>query len=232
MQGFKVDTNQFQWASVIVPTAAGLLGAIVGGVCTLIAASRSTRAATKQALAAQQAEWQRQEQSDRERLGQKDAQFRRELLTRSVDILLDALWTKERRLCDALHLARTNLVDCPPDINDKALQDLGTLDLEIRADLLRALPFVHDQELKDRLASAQVVTNAAYCLRATGPRRVSFEEYSRAMLDVQRYFKWLRWNLERALLGEELPAAVITPNLRRPQDEPEWPNPEGMPDHA
>lgn len=227
-----MDANQFQWASVVVPAVAGFLGAIVGGGCTLVAASKSTKAASTQALKAQQAEWRRQERAGHDRLAQQDAQYRRELLTRAVGLLLDALWTKERRLCDALHFARINLTECPPDVNDKALQGLGALDLEIRADLLRALPFVHDAELKTRLAKAQVVTNAAYNLRASGPRFVTYEEYSRAMLEVQRYFKWLRWNLERALLGEDLPPAVTIPDLRRPHGEPDWPVPEGMPEHV
>lgn len=227
-----MDTAEFQWASMVLPAAAGLLGAIVGGVCTLIAASKSTKAASNQALAAQQAEWQRQEQVAHERLAQQNAQYRRELLTGAVGGLLDVLWTKERRLCDALHVARTNLRECPADLSDRALQLLSDLDLGIRADLLRALPFVHDADLKGRLATAQVVTNAAYSLRAQGPRFVTYEEYSRAMLETQQYFKWLRWNLERALLGEELPAGVAAPDLRRPQNDPDWPVPEGMPDHV
>lgn len=227
-----MDANQFQWASLVVAAVAALLGAVVGGVFTLIAGSKSAKAASTQALEAQQAEWQRQERADRDRLARQEAQYRRELLTRAIGGLLDALWTKGRRLCDALHLARINLTECPPDISDKALQDLGALDLEIRADLLRALPFVHDAALKARLATAQVVTNAAYNLIVSGPRFVSYEEYSRAMLEVQRYFKWLRWNLERAVLVEELPTAVSSPNLRRPRGEPDWPVPDGMPEHV
>jgi len=225
-------TVEFQWASVVVPAMAALVGAAVGGFFTLIAASRSTRSAALQALEAQRAEWQRQDEANRERLALRDAQHHRELLTRAVGILLEVLWTKERRLCDALHVARTNLTDSPASSDDKALQLLGELDLETHANMLQALPYVHDFELKSRLESVQVVVNAAYNLRAAGPRHVTYEEYSRAMLETQRYFKWLRWNLECALLGEALPEMVTVPDLRRPLSEPEWPIPEGMPDHA
>ncbi|MCX2749005.1 hypothetical protein OOZ51_14445 [Arthrobacter sp. MI7-26] len=225
-------TVEFQWASVLVPALAALVGAAVGGFFTLIAASRTTKSAARQALKAQRAEWRRQDEANRERLALQEAQHRRELLTRAVGILLDVLWAKERRLCDALHLARTNLTDSPVSSDDKALQLLGALDLETRADMLRALPYIHDLELKSRLESVQVVVNAAYNLRAAGQHHVTNEEYSRAMLETQWYFKWLRWNLECALLGEALPAGVTVPDLRRPLSEPAWPIPEGMPDHA
>lgn len=44
----------------------------------------------------------------------------------------------------------------------------------------------------------------------------SWEEFSWAMIEVQAYFKWLRWNLARALQDDPLPDPVIQPNVRRP----------------
>lgn len=53
--------------------------------------------------------------------------------------------------------------------------------------------------------------------------------FERAMIEVQAYFKWLRWNLACALLGDELPEATQMPNVRRPDGGSMWMIPPGVP---
>lgn len=57
----------------------------------------------------------------------------------------------------------------------------------------------------------------------------NWEEFSRAMFEVQAYFKWLRWNLTRVLQGDPLPAPVDPPDVRRPLSEVSWKLPVGVP---
>ena len=135
-------------------------------------------------------------------------------------------------LCDALHIARLTFkagANVTPD--DEALKLLGNLDLAIYSDLVRALPFVLDEQLRERLRSVGAVVNGCYNLRAVGPNG-SVEQFERAMIDVQRYFKWLRWNLNRSLQGLELPPAVDVLDVRRPQGEMPWQLPAGVPDYT
>jgi hypothetical protein len=103
-------------------------------------------------------------------------------------------------------VASNNGVDVTP--NDEALHALGDLDLAIYSDLIRALPFVLDVELRERLRSAGFVVNGCYNLRAGGTSG-SVNQFERAMIDVQRYFKLLRWNLNMGLQGLELPPASM-----------------------
>lgn len=115
--------------------------------------------------------------------------------------------------------------------DDGALKLLGELDLAIYGDLIRALPFVLDAQLRERLRSAGFVVNGCYNLRAAGTGG-SPDQFERAMIDVQRYFKWLRWNLNRGLQGLELPPAVAILDVRRPQIEIPWQLSADIPDYT
>jgi len=55
--------------------------------------------------------------------------------------------------------------------------------------------------------------NDCFNLRAAGAG-ASYEQYSGAMVDVQGYFDWLRWNIVCALNGDDLPPALEPPKVR------------------
>jgi hypothetical protein len=217
---FNVHIVDSPWPSLFANAAFGLVGAVIGAVAVWWTAKRSQAAAARDALEAQREEWERQR-----------AQNQRELLAKAADQLLDALWVKERELCDALHLARTaSKAGQNVTADDEALKQLSQLELAIYSDLIRALPFVLDAELRERLRSAGFVVNGCLNLRAAGAGGSS-DQFERAMIDVQRYFKWLRWNLNQGLQGLELPRAVDVLDVRRPQTEMAWQLPAGVPDY-
>jgi hypothetical protein len=219
------------WPSLLASGAFGLVGAVIGAVAVWWTAKRSQAAAAHDALEAQREEWERQHTQQRVAWEQQTKQHERELLAKAADRLLDALWVKERELCDALHTARVASqagVNVTPE--DEALNLLGNLDLAIYSDLIRALPFVLDGQLRERLRSAGHVVNGCYNLRGGGTGG-SPDQFERAMIDVQRYFKWLRWNLNRGLQGLELPPGVDVLDVRRPQAEPVWQLPAIIPDY-
>lgn len=219
------------WPSLLTNAAFGLVGAIIGAVAVWWTARTSQAAAAHDALEAQREEWGRQRDQQEAAWTQQAKQHQRELLAKAADQLLDALWVKERELCDALHVARLASgagLNVTPD--DEALKLLGNLDLAIYSDLIRALPFVLDVQLRERLRSAGSVVNGCYNLRGGGTGGSS-DQFERAMIDVQRYFKWLRWNLNRGLQGLELPPAVDALDVRRPRDET-WQLPADVPDYT
>lgn len=220
------------WPGYVITAATGLAGAVVGAVAVLKGSRESQKTAMAAALSTQREEWDRQQQAALEETERAASQYRRELLAKAVDKLLDALWVKERELCDALHLARKAAHDgVTVSPEDEALRSLATIDLAIYKDLITALPFVTDVELRERLRTAGVVANGCMNLRASNEGG-SYGEFSRAMIEVQAYFKWLRWNLARALQGDPLPDPVIQPNIRRSLSEPEWQIPSGIPDYT
>ncbi len=211
------------WVGTAITAVAALLAAIVGGVFVLLTAKDSLLSATKEAKT--------QRDADREAANQ---QFRRELLSKATDRLLDALWTKERELCEALHQCRVaaqhGQVTSP---DDPALKELGRLELAVYQDMISSLPFIHDKDLRERMRSAAQMVNDCYNLRAVStPDTVdggSVAVYERAMIEVQAYFKWLRWNLALALQGDPLPPLVKMPQVRRPENETAWLPPPGIP---
>jgi hypothetical protein len=228
---FNVHIVDSPWPTLLANGLFGLIGAVIGAAVVWWTAKKSQAAAAHDALEAQKSEWERQYSQEDTAWKQRAEQHKRELLARAADRLLDALWVKERQLCDALHMARVasnNGVNVTPD--DEALNALGDLDLAIYSDLIRALPFVLDAELRERLRSAGSVVNGCYNLRAGGAGG-SVDQFERAMIDVQRYFKWLRWNLNMGLQGLELPPAVDILNVRRPQVDMVWELPPGIPEY-
>lgn len=232
MNVFNVHIVDSPWPSLLANVAFGLVGAVIGAVAVWLTAKKSQAMAAGHALKAQQAEWDRQHDQQEETRNEQVTQHQRELLAKAGDRLLDALWVKERELCNALHVARLASKagsNVTPD--DEALKLLGDLDLAIYSDLIHALPFVLDAQLRERLRSAGSVVNGCYNLRAAGPGG-SPDQFERAMIDVQRYFKWLRWNLNRGLQGLELPPAVEILDVRRPQTEMPWHLPADIPDYT
>ena len=213
------------WPGYLISAAIGLLGAAIGAMAVL----KVARESQETAMDAQREEWARLRQAGLEDAERAASQHRRELLAKAADQLLDALWVKERELCDALHLARVaareGLAVAP---GDEALGALGAIELAIYKDLITALPFVTDPELRERLRSVGTVTNGCMNLRAVNEGG-TWDEFSRAMIEVQAYFKWLRWNLALALQGDPLPDPAILPDVRRPLSEPGWQTPAGVP---
>jgi hypothetical protein len=220
------------WPSLLANALSGLLGAAIGAFAVWKTAKDSQIAAARNALGAQREEWERQHAAQEVARRQQAEQHKRELLAKAADRLLDALWVKERELCDALQVARSaSEAGSKVTPDDEALKLLGNLDLAIYSDLIRALPFVLDAELRERLRSGGHVVNGCYNLRGAGTGG-SPEQFIRAIIEVQRYFKWLRWNLNRGLQGLELPPAVDVLDVRRPQTEMAWQLPADVPDYT
>jgi hypothetical protein len=138
------------------------------------------------------------------------AQYRRELLAQGADRLLDALWSKERELCEALAEARRGINATATRSRDTSLRALGQLDLAVYRDMITALPFVLDVELRERMRSAARVVNGYFNVQAANEGGTE-QEIARAMIEVQSYFKWLRWNPVCALQGEALPPHTDPP---------------------
>lgn len=211
------------WGGTAITVAAALVAAIVGGVFVLLAAKQSLSSSVSEAKA--------QREAGREAA---DQQFRRELLSKAADRLLDALWTKERELCEALHQCRVEVEQgLAVSVDDPALKELGRLDLAVYQDMISSLPFIHDKKLRERMRSAAQMVNDCYNIRAgSSPDTVeggTVATYGRAMIEVQTYFKWLRWNLALALQGEPLPPSIEMPQVRRPENTPGWSPPPGIP---
>jgi hypothetical protein len=229
---FNVHIVDSPWPTLLANGLFGLMGAVIGAVAVWWTARRSQAAANRDALEAQKNEWERQRSQEDTAWKQRTEQHKRELLAKAADRLLDALWVNERQICDALHIARLasgNGLNVTPD--DEALKLLGALDLAIYSDLICALPFVLDADLRERLRSAGFVVNGCYNLRGNGTGG-SPGQFERAMIDVQRYFKWLRWNLSLGLQGLDLPPNVDVLDVRRPQAGMEWQLPSGIPDYT
>lgn len=208
----------WDWPDYLVTAGTGLIGAVIGAA-----------AAWKGSSDIQRGEWDRLRQASLQDTQRAESQYSRELLAKAADQLLDALWVKERELCDALHIARVAAkqgITVTPQ--DESLLALAAIDLAIYKDLITALPFVTDSELRERLRSAGVVANGCMNLRAVNEGG-SWDEFSRAMYEVQAYFKWLRWNLTRALQGDPLPNPAEPPDVRRPLSEAGWNLPAGVP---
>lgn len=216
------------WPPLVVSGAIGLVSAIVGaglGGWFVSRASRDERAAAAQL---QQKTLEVQARTD-------VAQHERELLAKATNSLLDALWSKERALCEALHLARieaTNGVEVKAD--SPSLVALGRLELGMKEDILTSVPFIACAELRSRILTALQVVNDCYNIRGGSmpgiPQGGTYEHFSRAMIEVQRYFAWLRWNLSCALQGLALPERVEMPHVRRPLEPGGmWEAPASMP---
>jgi len=75
---------------------------------------------------------------------------------------------------------------------DIALDALSKIELDIYCDLISALPFVVDVELRNRLRVAGVITRDCKNIREVGLGSGTAEEFGRTIIDVQMYFKWLR----------------------------------------
>jgi hypothetical protein len=60
-------------------------------------------------------------------------------------------------------------------------------------------------------------------------RAERIESVGRAMIEVQAYFRWLRWNLVCALEGNPLPPEVNMPNIKRAEGRPMWSAPSEVP---
>jgi hypothetical protein len=203
--------------------ATALMAAVIGGLFVLVGTNRTLTSTSKEAAA--------QRDADRRAA---DTQYERELLSRGADRLLDALWTKERELCAALNTCREQVTaGVEPSTSDPALVELGRLDLAVYQDMIVSLPFVHDAEPRERLRSAAQMVNDCYNLRGgSTPDTVkggTVESIGRAMIEVQAYFKWLRWNLVCALRGDPLPPAVEMPKVRRAEGGTGWTIPPGVP---
>jgi len=207
------------WATI----AGAFLAAVIGGLFVLGGTKWTLSSAANQAAA---------ERADQRRAA--DEQYRRELLSRAADRLLDALWSKERELCEALGQCRVEVEQgIPVTPDDPALKELGRLDLAVYADMISSLPFIYDKDLRERMRSAAQMVNDCYNIRAGStpevPKGGTVAIYGRAMVEVQAYFKWLRWNLTRALQGDKLPPPVEMPNVRRGESVPAWSPPPGVP---
>lgn len=207
------------WATL----GAAFLGAIVGGGFVIWGTKRTLSSAAEAA---------NEDRAEQRRVA--DEQYQRELLSRAADRLLDALWAKERELCEVLHQCRVEVEQgIPVTPDDAALKELGRLDLAVYADMISSLPFIHDGDLRKRMRSAAKMVNDCYNIRAGSTPEIAHggtvAVYERAMIDVQAYFKWLRWNLTAALQGDELPPPVDMPNVRRPEAVPAWSPPHGVP---
>jgi hypothetical protein len=210
-------------SATLITAAAALLAAIIGGLFVLFASKQSLETAAEEAA--------KQRSSDREAA---ELQFSRQLLSQGADRLLDALWTKERELCEALNMCRVAIEQgTGVSVNDESIVELGRLDLAVYQDMIGSLPFIRDHELRERMRSAAQMVNDCYNIRAgSSPDTVNggtVQSIGRAMIEVQAYFKWLRWNLVCALEGEPLPPRVEMPNVRRPEDSPSWSMPSGVP---
>ena len=215
--------SEIDWVNTLVAALAVLVAAVLGGIFVLVATKRTLDVTISDAAT--------QREEDRTAA---ELQYQRQLLAQAADRLLDALWTKERELCDALNSCREEIekgLTVAP--GDPALQRLGELDLAVYEDLIASLPFVHDPELRERLRTAGQVVNDGYNIRGgsapgTAPGG-TVESIGRAMIEVQAYFKWLRWNLVCALRGDALPAAMEMPNVRRPVGGQVWSTPSFVP---
>jgi hypothetical protein len=139
-----------------------------------------------------------------------------------------------------MQIARRDTPTKGPSVStdDESWKLLGELDLAIYNDLICSLPYILDPELRERIRSAGTMANACFNLRAVGPGGTD-AEFSRAIIEVQRYFKWLRWNLTEALAGAPLPTQVVMPDVRRPIDAHEdgvriltWELPPGVPEYT
>jgi len=217
------------WLTSIGNAAIGLVGALIGGSVVWKTSRDQQRAATCQALDSQKQEWERARIALKDETLRAESQRSKELLSRAAGILLNALWTKERELCDALSLGKRAVQDgLKVTTGDYALDALYKIELDIYCDLISALPFVVDVELRERLRTAGVIARDCMSIRAVG-QGGTVEEFDRAIIEVQRYFKWLRWNLALALQGDPLPDPAILPDVRRPLSEPGWQTPAGVP---
>lgn len=93
---------------------AALVAAVIGGIFVLIAARQTFMSAANDAK--------RQRALDRRAA---EEQFRRELLSKATDRLLDVLCTKERELRDALALCRSEVEKgIAVSVDDPALKEL------------------------------------------------------------------------------------------------------------
>lgn len=199
------------WPGLVVSASVGLGGAVIGAGAVLIA-GRHQRVSEENRAARDRAD-------ERELVA---AQYQRELLAKASDQLFDALWTRERELCEGLHLARVEArSESPPQpIDAPSFEVLGKVEFAIYRDMITALPFVLDVTLRERLRSAAGVANGCMNLRGTNGGALA-EAYERAMIEVQHYFKWLRWNLVCALQGDPIPDSTDPPDVRRPMGQ-EW----------
>lgn len=211
------------WVSTLITALAAFVAAVVGGIFVLLAANRSFNAASLLAT------HQRNAERDAAEL-----QYSRQLLVQAAERLLDALWSKERELCDALNLCREEIsAGRDVSLTDPATSALGKIDLAINRDLIGSLPFVRDDVLRERLRTAGQMVNDCYNLRAgSSPDTVkggTIESLGRAMIEVQAYFRWLRWNLVCALEGQPLPPEVDMPNIKRAEGGAMWSAPSEVP---
>lgn len=195
--------------------------AAVAAAGAAVASFRTVREAAAERKAAEA----RQREDFAERRDEDSGRYTRDLLRHATEFLIDALWTRERTLCDALDAARNAARDGLAVGEEPSATLLGELDLAVKRDLLFAAPFIASEELRGRVLTAQKVVNDAYNIRCGSmpeiPHGGTYEHFSRAMIEVQRYFQWLRWNLACAVQGQPLPPAVAVPEVLRVL-EPNW----------
>lgn len=193
---------------------AGGLAAVAGG---LIGARAVLLQGRRDAQRSVTAEVERRNEKERAA----EQRFQREMLFRGSDRLLQSLWTREREVCAALHVATTE-VDKPAK-ESNAHRLLSELDLQINEDMILALPYLPNVELRARIATAKTVVNDCFNMRAAGAGATA-DQYNRAKIDVQGYFDWLRWNLVCTLQGDDLPPALDSPTVRDPDRVGTWQN--------
>lgn len=195
-----------------VTNAVAALGAAGAAVASFLTV-RQARAERADAAA-------RQRQDFAQRSAADVARYQRDLLRQATRDLIDALWTSERELCGALDLARNAARDgVPVDAQDPSLVALGRLELAVKRGLLNAVPFIASDELRGRVLTASAVVNDCYNIRGGSmpeiPNGGTYDHFSRAMIEVQRYFQWLRRNLACAVHDRSLPPPVDVPQVRR-----------------
>lgn len=214
------------WPTLGIPAAVGfvasVVGAVVGGRFVSRAAQKSQSSAAL--LAAKEQAHQRELAVE----AQKQERF-----TNSSARLLEVLVTHGQLVSDALEpreLWNNAGVAIPfgsPDWWKIMRTQLAASHTAMFASLATTLPFVPDQVLRARLRGAAELAYEAWALL---PK--SEPEFRRASNETAAYFRWLRWNLVRALDGEPLPDDLPKPDLGRPMSAPRWLSPEGIPNYT
>jgi hypothetical protein len=118
------------WGGTAITAAAALVAAIVGECSFCWQRSRACRPpSAKQRLSAMRTE--------KQRINSSGESYSPKL----ADRLLDALWTKERELCEALNQYRVEIEQGPAvSVDDPALKELRRLDLAVYQDMISSLP--------------------------------------------------------------------------------------------
>ena len=103
--------------------------AAVAAAGAAVASFRTVREAAAERKAAEA----RQREDFAERRDEDSGRYTRDLLRHATEFLIDALWTRERTLCDALDAARNAARDGLAVGEEPSATLLGELDLAVRA---------------------------------------------------------------------------------------------------